>query len=373
MPEENSPHPSRSYIRHPRDLYRWLCAEAPVQRVVMWDGRPAWLVTRYVEAKAVLNDPRLRRNGYQLMDLLPSSSYGPRWSLVNSHMQQQDPPEHARLRKLITTALTPHSVQKIQRDIIRIADELLDGVAVAAAAGGTVDLVQLYAMPLALRVISKLLGVPAGEAEDFRIRIEPLLTSTGAPILGAIEYIVADLLDGLIAQKRVRPEGDLFSALVHMSDGEEQLSHDELVSAGLLLVLAGYDTSVHLICNGIRALLRNTSQLMAVRTDPSLLCGAVQEFLRFENPLNVATARFTTETVYIGDVEIPPGQLVLVGLLRSNDGCLGAWLARLEGEIAIGRLLDRFGRITLVDNALLRYGERAVMPGLTTLPVRVGA
>src|SRR5262249_5984409 len=159
-----------------------------------------------------------------------------------------DPPEHARLRKLVTTAFAAHSVQKIQPEIIRIADELLDGVAAAAAANGAVDLMRLYAMPLPLRVISNLLGVPSGEAENFRMHIEPLLTSTGALILGAVEYAVADLLDGLIAQKRAHPEDDLFSALVHMSDGEERLSHDDLVSTALLLILAGYETSVHLIC-----------------------------------------------------------------------------------------------------------------------------
>jgi cytochrome P450 len=251
-------------------------------------------------------------------------------------------------------------------------------------------------MLLPLRVIGSLLGVPSGEAENFRMHIEPLLTRTGAVELAATEYALADLLDGLIAQKRAQPAEDLLSALVQM-----RLSHDELVSTALLLILAGYDTAVHLINNGVLTLLRNPSQLAKLRADSSLLPAAVEEYLRFESPLNVATARFTTETVRIGEVEIPAGQLVLVRTLWTNHDtclqanpdhsdphptpqthvgfgsgihhCLAARLVGLEGEIAIRHLLCRFRRITLADNNLLQYRSNAVTPRLTALPVRLGA
>lgn len=399
VPEESSPRPNSSFIRDPRDLYDHLRVQAPTHRVTIWDGRHAWLVTESAEVRAALSDPRLSTNRHQLMDLLPWASHGPRWSMVNSYMLQQDSPEHQRLRRLVTAAFAADSVQKIQVDIMRIADELLDDVAVTALAGDTVDLMQSYAMLLPLQVISRLLGVPSGETENLRMHIEPLLVSTDAAILAAIEYALADdLLDGLIAQKRAQPEDDLLSALVHMTSGGECLSHDELVSTALLLILAGYDTSVHLINHGVFTLLRKPSQLIKLRADPSLLRGAVEEFLRFESPLNVTATRLTTEAARIGAVEIPAGELVFVSLLRAVDDfgqggfgvgarptrsrlpdrsgvhhCLGSRVARLEGEIAIGRLLGRFERITFADGIVERLTNNVATPRLTTLPVRVGA
>ncbi|WP_082280082.1 cytochrome P450 [Mycobacterium colombiense] len=396
---ENSPRLDPSFIRHPRDLYHHLRAQVPAHRVTMWDGRHAWLVTRPAEAKGALSDPRLSMNRHQLRDLLPWGSYGPRWSMVNSYMLQQDSPEHARLRELVPAAFAVRSVKKFRPDMERIADELLDDVAVAAAAGDTVDLTRSYAILLPLRVISRLLGVPSGEFEHLRMHIEPLLVNTDAPILGAIECALADdLLDELIAEKRAQPQDDLLSELVHTTDEGGRLSHDELVSAALMLILAGYDTSAHLIHHGVLTLLRNPSQLMKVRADPSLLCLAVEEFLRFENPLNVATTRLTIETACIGGVEIPPGQLVFVSLpcgiddasrwefgvgtrpkrsgLPARSGvhhCVGVRVARLEGEIAIGRLLTRFEQITLADRFVARSANNVTMPGLTSLPVRISA
>ncbi|OBK65564.1 hypothetical protein A5652_00230 [Mycobacterium sp. 1165178.9] len=394
----NSPRLDPSFIRHPRDLYHQLRAQVPARRVTMWDGQHAWPVTRPAEAKEALSDPRLSMNWHQLRDLLPWSSFGPRWSMVNSYMLQQASPEHARLRELVPAALAVRSVKKIQPDIESIADELLDHIAVAAAAGDIVDLMRSYAIPLPLRVISRLLGVPSGEFEHLRMHIEPLLVSTDAIILAAIEYALSDdPLDELIAQKRAQPQDDLLSELVHATDGGERLSHDELVSAALMLILAGYDTSVHLIHHGVLTLLGNPSQLLKVRADPSLLCLAVEEFLRFENPLNVATTRLTIETACIGGVEIPRGQLVFVSLpcgigvarwceigvgarpKRSGPvrsvvhKCIGVRVARLEGEIAIGRLLERFQRITLADRCVVRSANNVAMPGLITLPVHVSA
>ncbi len=217
--------------------------------------------------------------------------------------------------------------------------------------------------------------------------------------LTTAENALIDLLTALIAQKRSMPADDLLSALVQASDVDGGLSFDELLSTAYLLILAGYETTVNLIGNGVFALLHNPSQLAALRADPSLMPSAVEEFLRFESPLNTATMRFTTEAVRVGDVEIPAGQLVLVALLGANHDsrqfddpdrldvsrapnphlafghgihhCLGAPLARLEGEIAIGRLLTRFERITLDPNIILQYRNSTLMRGLTALPVRL--
>jgi cytochrome P450 len=398
-PAENSPRLGRAFIQDPHTLYRRLRAEAPAHRAVLWGGTNVWLVTRYAEARTLLNDPRLTKHWQELVEFFPSVSHG-RGSVLYSHMLQRDPPDHTRLRKLVTTAFTAGSVQKMRPDIVGIADELLDRVAVAASSGEAVDLMRSYAVQLPLRVISELLGVPPADRENFRMHVEPTLTSTDPEELGVAENALADLLIALIEGKRRQPANDLLSALVHTSDVEDRLSTDELLSTTFLLILAGYETTVNLIGNGVLALLRNPSQLAALRSDPSLMPTAVEEFLRFESPLNMATMRVTTQPVRIGEVEIPAGQPVLVALLAANHDdrqyddpdrldvtrtrnphlafgygihhCLGAPLARLEGEIAIGRLLSRFERIALVDNVVLQYRSSTLMRGLTTLPVHLG-
>jgi cytochrome P450 len=396
---ENVPRLGRAFIQDPHAAYRRLRADGPACRVVMWGGHRVWLITRYAEAKAALVDPRLSKDWRGVMERFPSGGDGPHRKLLYSHMLLQDPPDHTRLRKLVTNAFTARSVQRMRPHIIGIADELLERVAATAAAGAVVDLMQAYAVQLPLRVISELLGVPPQDRNRFRNHVEPLLTSTNLEELSAAENALVELLARLIDAKRKRPTDELLSALVQASDAGDRLSADELVSTAFLLILAGYETTVNLIGNGVLALLRNPSQLRAVRADSSLLPRAVEEFLRFESPLNTASQRFTTEPVRIGDVEIPAGEPVLVALLAANHDdrqfddpdrlditrapnphlafghgihhCLGAPLARLEGEIAIGRLLARFNRIHLADNISLQYRPSTMMRGLAALPVHL--
>lgn len=399
VPVQHLPRLGRAFIQDPHTTYRELRAAGPVCRVTMWGGQQVWLITHYAEAKAALVDPRLSKDWRGVMDLFPSGTDGPHKSLLYSHMLLQDPPDHTRLRQAVTRAFTARRVQGMRPNIIRIADELLDSVAPTAAAGGAVDLMQSYAVQLPLRVISDLLGVPSADRNVFRQHVEPLLTSTDPSELSTAEIALVELLASLIDAKRQMPTDDLLSALVQTSDANDQLSPDELVSTAFLLILAGYETTVNLIGNGVLALLRNPSQLAAVRADSSLLSRAVEEFLRFESPLNTASQRFTTEAVSIGGIEIPAGQPVLVALLAANHDdaqfddpdrldvsrtpnphiafgygihhCLGAPLARLEGEVAIGRLLSRFERIRLVGNLSLQYRSSTMMRGLAALPVRL--
>jgi cytochrome P450 len=398
-PTRNSPRLGRTFIQDPHSLYRRLRAQAPAHHVEIWAGAQAWLVTHYADARALLADPRLSKNWRGFTEFFPPDTHDPYRSLLNSHMLLQDPPDHTRLRRLITKEFTAASVRKMRRDVVEIADELLDRVAVAAAGDAAVDLISSYAVELPLGVIGRLLGVPPDDRDRFRVHVEPLLTSNDSAELLAAENALIDLLTALIAQKRTLPADDLLSALVHASDVDDVLSSDELLSTAYLLIVAGYETTVNLIGNGVLALLHNPSQLAALRADPSLMPAAVEEFLRFESPLNTATMRFTTEAVRVGDIEIPAGELVLIALLGANHDsrqfddadrldvtrtpnphlafghgihhCLGAPLARLEGEIAIGRLLDRFERITLDDNIILQYRHSTLMRGLTALPVRL--
>ncbi|WAC92060.1 cytochrome P450 family protein [Mycobacterium sp. Aquia_213] len=398
-PRENSPRLDRAFIQDPHALYRRLRAQGPAHRVTIWGEAQAWLVARYDEARELLADPRLSKNWQGLTEFFPGDTHDPYRSLLNSHMLLQDPPDHTRLRKLLTKAFTAGSVRKMRPDIVGIADALLDRVAVAAQGDAAVDLMPSYAVRLPLAVIGNLLGVPAEDRDRFRVHVEPLLTTSDPHKLAAAENALIDLLTALIAHKRAQPADDLLSALVHASDVDDKLSSDELLSTAYLLIVAGYETTVNLIGNGVLALLHNPSQLAALRTDPSLMPAAIEEFLRFESPLNTATMRFTAEAVRVGDVEIPAGQLVLIALLGANHDsrqfddpdrldvsrapnphlafghgihhCLGAPLARLEGEIAISRLLTRFERITLDDNIILQYRHSTLMRGLTALPVRL--
>lgn len=389
----------RTFVQNPHELYRWLRGEGPAHPVVMWGGVRAWLITRYSEARALLNDPRLSKDQAGALALFPPGTGGSHTSSLNINMLLKDPPDHTRLRRLVVKAFTAGAVQQLRPRIERIADELLDAIEVAAATGA-VDLMEFFAAPLPMRVIGELLGVPVADADNFRAGVEPVLTTTDPDELRSAMAALTALLGHLIAGKRDRPGDDLLSALVAVSDDGDQLSEAELLATAYLLILAGYETTVNLIGNGILALLQDRTQLEMLRANPSRLPDAVEEFLRFDSPLNIATMRFTTEAILVGEVAIPSGEFVVIALLAANHDpdkfdepdrldvnrnpnahlafghgihyCLGAPLARLEAQIALGRLLERFDRITLDNTATLQYRPSTLMRGLTALPVRLG-
>ncbi|TNC23896.1 cytochrome P450 family protein [Amycolatopsis alkalitolerans] len=379
-------------------LYERLRIEAPVCQAVLPRGLSAWLVTRYADAKALLADPRLSKDNKRVRELFQESS-GNQTAFASSiaaHMLNMDPPDHTRLRKLVNKAFTARTVSRLRPRIEQIADELLDSI---AAAGG-VDLLEAYAFPLPITVICELLGVAVEDRDKFRTWSNTVVSAASPEQLQEHSAALAGYLAELIASKRAHPTDDLLSDLVHVSDAGDQLSEIELISMAFLLLVAGHETTVNLIGNGMRALLERPDQLAALRADPSLLPNAVEEFLRFDGPVNVATLRFTTEPVPVGDAVIPANRFVMVSLLGANrDGekfedphklditrptgghlafghgihyCVGAPLARLEAEIAIGKLLARFGTIEL-DGAPggLRWRDSTLMNGLETLPVRV--
>ena len=362
-------------------------------------GVRAWGVTRYAEARALLNDPRLSKDQARAISLFPPGTDGSHASSLNVNMLLKDPPDHTRLRRLVSKAFTARAVEQLRAGIEQIADELLDGIELGVA-DGAVDLMEQFAAPLPIRVIGELLGVPTADRDNFKTGVEPVLSNTNADELRTALAGLTTLLSDLIAGKRERPAGDLLTALVQVTDSGDQLSEDELLATAYLLILAGYETTVNLICNGILALLHNPSELELLRANPSRLPDTVEEFLRFESPLNIATVRFTTVGIRVGDVDIPADELVMIALLAANHDsdqfdepdrlditrnpnahlafghgihyCVGAPLARLEAEIALGRLLARFDRITLDDSTTLEYRSSTLMRGLKSLPVRLG-
>ncbi|HVV08765.1 cytochrome P450 [Amycolatopsis sp.] len=389
------------FITRPHAIYEQLREQGPVRQAIARRGLRVWLVTGYAEAKALLADPRLSKDNARARGLFeaqfPADGQPNVFSSsLASHMLNLDPPDHTRLRKLVNKAFTARTVSRLRPRIEQIADELLEEV----AAKGSVDLLESFAFPLPITVICELLGVPVEDRDKFRTWSNSIVASSTPELLQEHSAALAAYLSALISAKRAEPTDDLLSDLVHVSEEGDQLSEVELISMAFLLLVAGHETTVNLIGNGVRALLEHPDQLAALRADPALLPGAVEELLRFDGPIHIATLRFTAEPVQVGDVEIPADEFVMVSLLSANrDGerfdepdtldirrpagghlafghgihyCVGAPLARLEAEIALRKLLGRFSTLELNGEATaLRYRESTLMRGLESLPVRL--
>jgi len=263
-----------------------------------------------------------------------------------------------------------------------------------------VDLIDHFAFPLPMTVICELLGVPDGDRQEFRAWSTTVLSDAPDQEVRAASTAMADYLVDLLAVKRAKPADDLLTGLIQARDHEDRLNEQELVSMVFVLLVAGHETTVNLIGNGTLALLRHPDQLARLRQDPSLVPGAVEELLRYNGPVNLATMRYTTEPVRLGDVEIPAGEFVLVSLASANHDdrrfadperldigreatghlafghgihyCLGAPLARLEGEVAFRQLFDRFPGLRLAAApAELRWRNSTLIRGLVRLPVHL--
>ncbi|MGH3900745.1 MAG: cytochrome P450 family protein [Pseudonocardiaceae bacterium] len=376
--------------------YAELAAAGPVHHIVLPTGEPAWLITGYDEARHALHDPRLIKSAATMAaigrDLLAPEVF----AAMTQHMLNSNPPDHTRLRRLVTAAFTRRRVEQLAPRIQQITDELLDAVTDSAQ----VDLIDSFAYPLPLTVICELLGVPVDHRTEFRDWSYIVVTGVmaGSDVYVAAVTAMVGYLRELVEAKRAAPADDLLSALIVVRDGEDRLSEDELISMVFLLLIAGHETTVNLIGNGVLALLTHPEQLALLRSQPDRLPAAVEELLRFDGPLQVALARWTAEPVDIGGVTIPAGEIVIPGLLAANRDpactaypdtlditrtdnphvafghgihhCLGAALARLEGRIALSTLLARFPRLRLAKPAeQLTWRPNVLMNGLATLPV----
>jgi cytochrome P450 len=376
-------------------VYAALAATGPVHRVVLPTGNPAWLITGHHEVRDALHDPRLVKS-----EPVPSRDWPPPgvFAAMAQHMLNRNPPDHTRLRRLVAAAFTRRHVEELAPRIQQITDELLDTLAGLAQA----DLIASFAGPLPITVICELLGVPTHRRTEFRAWSDTLVAGMMAD---PREFDVAaaamvNHLRELVATKRADPAGDLLSALVAVREGADRLSEDELTSMGFLLLVAGHETTVNLIGNGVYALLTHPEQLALLRAEPHRLPAAVEELLRFDGPVQLTSFRVASEPVQIGGVTIAAGQIVIAALLSANRDpqrfthpdvldltrednphlafghgihhCLGAPLARLEGRIALGTLLTRFPRLRLAAPAQqLTWRPGLLMNGLTALPVAV--
>ena len=349
-----------------------LASSGPVQRFTMFTGVPVQLVTGYAETRELLAHP----------DVVRSPMEGPHRDTVTDdliagteqHMLNVNPPDHTRLRKLVTAAFTRRRIEAMEPRIREIAAGLLDEM---DGVDGSVDLVNAYSYPLPITVICELIGIPAVRRVDFR-RWSSVMVN--AAVHTEQEYIEAttlmlDLVHELIAEKQRVPTDDLLSGLIAARDGGDRLSEDELTSMICLLLAAGHETTVSLISNGVHALLRHPDQLELLKAEPERLPAAVEELLRYDGPLQAAIPYVARARIDISGRRIEAGEVIVFALLPANRDvrkveradelditrsdsahlafghgihhCLGAPLARLEGRIALGMLFERFPRLRL--------------------------
>jgi cytochrome P450 len=317
-------------------------------------------------------------------------------------MLDRDPPDHTRLRRLVSKAFTPRAVQALQPRITGLVEAMLD----AAERQGRVDLVDALAFPLPFAVIAEMLGTPPADHERIRqlsgtvVRsLEPVADPALAAAIVAADSELTEIAAGMIAWKRANPADDLLTALINAEDDGDVLDDDELIAQTLLLYIAGHETTVNLIAGGTLALLRHPAQLARLRADPALVGNAVEELLRYDSPVQ-SSRRITLEPVRLGGITIPAGAFVLASLGSANrdEGfwgpdaaelrldrasarqhvsfgagphhCLGASLARLEASIALARLTARFPRLAL--DGPVTWNGRINLRGPAHLPVSLG-
>ncbi|MFF0146562.1 hypothetical protein ATK36_0732 [Amycolatopsis sulphurea] len=352
------------YWRDPHRALEYAREHTPV-REVTFEAGPTWLVTRYADVRAGLADPRLAKDYRAALSDEERALAPPGLPAPMSHMLTSlDPPDHTRLRRLVTRAFTVRRIAELRPRVESIAASLLAEL----PTGEPVDLVARYAIPLPMEVISELIGVPELDREDFAHWSTVLIDECPEPELIRASAQLADYLSGLVALRRKDPDDALLSGLIEASEGGEHLSDIEIVAMAMLLLMAGHETSAVFITNSVRTLLADSAALE--RLKPDTAANLIEELLRWISPALNASLRFATEDLEIGGVRIPRGASVTLstgaadrdprrfpdastldpdrdttGHLAFGHGihrCLGAALVRLEAEVAVPALFDRF-------------------------------
>jgi cytochrome P450 len=390
---------SPKFKADPYPVYKCWRVESPVRCVKLADKRTAWLITRYEDVASVLKDERFGKDRFKTPELTAKQPWMPKSFRPLAHnMLDQDPPDHTRLRALVHKAFTPRLVEEMRQRVQTLTDELLD----AAKRRGRMDLIRDYALPLPSTIIAEMLGVPAADRHKFHRWSNAMIVSDASKfsLLKAMPAVLAFLryVRKLIKERRANPTDDLAGALARADEAGDRLSEDELLAMIVLLLIAGHETTVNLIGNGTLSLLEHPEQMRKLRDDPGLIQPAVEELLRYDGPLAMATDRFARENVTVAGVKIPRDDVVFAVLASANRDerqfenpdvlditrqnnkhlafglgvhyCLGAPLARLEGQIAINTLLRSAKDLRLaVPREKLRWRRGLVLRGLEALPV----
>jgi cytochrome P450 len=384
----------------PRPLYaRWRQEARVVRLVEPARQMPFWLVSRYADVMALLRDNRLAKDGRKLSEQARSRFYRLSAEALTRHMLSSDPPDHTRLRTLVSQAFTPRRVEALRSRVTTLATGLLE----AALAQGSVDFIDAFAFPLPVIVIAELLGIPHEDREQFRAWTHAMLVTPANGDLeparaagqGFLRYFTT-----LLEQRRAPPGDVHVSAMLAAEEQGDRLRPDELIGMLFLLLVAGHETTVNLLGSGLLALLQHPEQHERLRADRGLMDSAVEEMLRYCSPVETSTARFTVEPTEVCGQVIPAEEMVVGGLLSANHDpevfaeperfdvgrtpnkhvafgfgihyCLGAPLARLEAAVAFELLLERAPRVRLaVEAERLEWRRSAFIRGLEQLPVRL--
>ncbi len=398
---------SRQFKRDPFPTFAQMRRHAPIYLHVAPNGVRVWYVTRYEEAVDILKDnDRFCKN---FRNALPAAERGKMnagiqnvLSLINQNMLFSDPPNHTRLRSLVSQAFTPRRMEALAPRIRQIADELLN----QAAPHLQMELIAEYAAPLPFVVIADMLGIPPEDRQQVRVWAETIIApgSRGIKVSQRKSRIraFAGYVDKLFAQRQAQPRDDLLTALAAAEDAGDKLSDVELSSMVMLLLVTGYETTVNLIGNGALALLEHPDQLGMIRDNPALMAPAVEEILRFDGPVETSTSRWARRDFTYQGYQIKRGDMVRVALSSANRDssvfdqpdrfdirrseekhvafglgihyCLGAPLARLEGEIALSQLFNRCRHLRLaLPASQLEWRSGALFRGLKALPVLWGS
>ncbi len=382
----------------PYSRYATLRTVSPVHR----SGFGFWVLTRHDDCQHLLRHPHVGKDFSGAVSALGLSEehQAEQAAFRNDHtnMLFADPPDHTRLRGLASRAFTPRTVEGLRPHIVALVDQLVDGFG-----DGEVDVMDALAFPLPVTVIGEMLGVPAEDRAQFRplvrastalleLTITPEALKEATAASAALERYFTDL----VAERRARPQDDLMTKLIYAEDEGDRLSEIELVSTSILLFAAGFETTTHLIGNGLLALLQHPDELARLRADRTLVRTAVEEMLRYDSPVQI-NARTAYSDIDIAGHQIGGGSTVLALLGAANrdparftdpdrfdvgrsEGaplsfgsgihyCLGAALARMEGQIVLDRLLERFGTWELVGGEPQRR-DSLTLRGLVDLRVR---
>jgi cytochrome P450 len=393
------------FMQRPYEILEKFRKAGRVHHVVFPHGADVWLVTRYDDVRQLLSDPRVSKDGRRMNELFArhTGTYveGEKPDVgfddeLSYHMLNSDPPDHTRLRSLVSKSFTLRRMEGFRSRIHELVEEMLDAI----EGKEKVDLVADYAQPLPINIICDVLGIPFEDRQMFA-RWAIQLVGAGQPpeVVEEASRSVYEYGKQVIAEKRKNPGDDMMSALARGTD-QDRLSDIELTAMIFLFTVAGHITSQHTLSNGVLALLTHPSELDKLRADPSLIPPAIDELMRYDGPVGVATFRFTAEEVTVGDVVIPPDQIVALSMLsahrdetkfsdpdrldvtRRPNGvlafghghhfCIGQPLAKIQTEVALTRLLARFPHLRLTaDPASLRWESSTLLRGVINLPVSV--
>ncbi|WBX82047.1 cytochrome P450 [Virgibacillus salarius] len=385
---------TKPFIANPYPTYNQLRKEEPITQIRLPDGQYAWFITRYEDALAALKDQRFIKDFRKLIHEDELNYY----TVLDENMLFADMPDHRRLRGLVSKAFTPQMIVGMRGRIQEITDHLLDEM----ANHQSVDVIDSLAFPLPIIVICEMLGIPTEDRDKFRIWSNVLIEGTnGAMVQEDMEQHMDNFIHYLkerFAIVRVNPDEDLISKLVITEAEGNQLTEKELYGVVSLLIIAGHETTVNFIGNSIMNLLEHPEQLELLKKQPTLITNALEETLRFNGPVEYSTSRWAGEDILFKGQSMKKGDLVIISLNSANHdpeqfkdpeilditrekrkhlafgkgihACLGAPLARLEGEIAISSFFKRYPHAALnITKQDLVWRTGMIVRGVKRLPI----